>query len=137
LLWIVVDVTCTISRFQDVGSFQLNPLVTTFRLMTVFATTIIKIPTLQTYFSLKFVKTVGYMKPKTSDLCTLNWKSSCDVMLFMCQSTCTISRFQDVGSFQLNPLVTTFRLMTVFVIIIYPYFLLITSQPADKISHTK
>ena len=33
-LCIVVNMTCTISRFQDGGSFQLNPLVTTGRLIT-------------------------------------------------------------------------------------------------------
>ena len=32
-LCIVVNLTCTISRFQDGGSFQLNPLVTTGRLI--------------------------------------------------------------------------------------------------------
>ena len=51
-------------------------------------TTINKIPTLQTYFSLSFIKIEAYTKPtnKTSDLYVLDWKSSYGVMLFMCQS---------------------------------------------------
>ena len=49
-------------------------------------TEIIKIPTLQTYFSLKFIKIEAYTKPKTPDLYVLNWKSSYDIMLFMCQT---------------------------------------------------
>jgi hypothetical protein len=43
---------------------------------------IIKIPTLQPYFSLKFIKNEAYTKPNdVSDLYVLNWKSSYDVML--------------------------------------------------------
>jgi hypothetical protein len=50
-------------------------------------TKIIKIPTLQPYFSLKFIKNEAYTKPNdVSDLYVLNWKSSYDVMLLMCQS---------------------------------------------------
>jgi hypothetical protein len=49
-------------------------------------TKIIKLPTLQTYFSLKIIKIKAYTKPKKSDLYVLNWKSSYDVMLFKCQS---------------------------------------------------
>ena len=51
-------------------------------------TKIIKIPTLQTYFSLTFIKVEPYTRPKInpSDLYVLEWKSSYGVMLFMCQS---------------------------------------------------
>jgi hypothetical protein len=47
---------------------------------------IIKMSTLQTYFSLKFIKIEAFTKPKTSDIYVLNWKSSYDFMLCMCQS---------------------------------------------------
>ena len=49
-------------------------------------TKIIKIPTLQTYFSLKSIKLKRTRNQKTSDRYGLNWKSLYDVMLFMCQS---------------------------------------------------
>jgi hypothetical protein len=50
-------------------------------------TKIIKIPILQTYFSLNLSKLKHTRnKKKTSDIYILNWKSAYDVMLFMCQS---------------------------------------------------
>ena len=55
-------------------------------------TKIIKMPTLKTYFSYILSKLKRTRSQITSDLYILNWKSSYDVMLSMCQSRSTIFR---------------------------------------------
>ena len=51
---------------------------------------IIKMPTLKTYFSKVLSKLKRTRRQITSDLYILNWKSSYDVTLFMCQSRSTL-----------------------------------------------
>ena len=53
-------------------------------------TNIIKMPTLKTYFSEILSKLKRTRSQITSDLYILNWRSSYDVTLFMCQSRSTI-----------------------------------------------
>ena len=48
-------------------------------------TKIIKMPTLPIYFSIFLSKLKRTLCQRTPDLYVLNWKSSYDVMLFMCQ----------------------------------------------------
>ena len=55
-------------------------------------TKITKMPTLKTYFSQILSKLKRTRSQITSDLYILHWKSSYDVMLFMCQSRSTIFR---------------------------------------------
>jgi hypothetical protein len=55
-------------------------------------TKLIKIPTLKVNFSYILSKLKRTRSQTTSDLYILNWKSSCDVTLFMCQSRSTIFR---------------------------------------------
>jgi hypothetical protein len=53
-------------------------------------TKIIKMSTLKTYFSSILSKLKHPRSQITSDLYNLNWKSSYDVTLFMCQNRSTI-----------------------------------------------
>jgi hypothetical protein len=55
-------------------------------------TKLIIIPTLKVNFSYILSKLKRTRSQTTSDLYILNWKSSCDVTLFMCQSRSTIFR---------------------------------------------